>query len=33
MIQGLSPLTFIVRDFDKMALIVAQALAGENVYS
>jgi fosfomycin resistance protein FosX len=33
MIQGLSHLTFIVRDLDKMALIITQVLGGEEVYS
>jgi fosfomycin resistance protein FosX len=33
MIQGLSHLTFIVRDLDKMAEIITQVLGGEEVYS
>jgi fosfomycin resistance protein FosX len=32
-IQGLSHLTFIVRDLDKMARIITQVLGGEEVYS
>jgi fosfomycin resistance protein FosX len=33
MIQGLSHLTFIVRDLDKMARIITEVLGGEEVYS
>jgi fosfomycin resistance protein FosX len=33
MIQGLSHLTFIVRDLDKMADIITKVLSGEEVYS
>lgn len=33
LIQGLSHLTFIVRDLDKMARIVVEVLGGEEVYS
>lgn len=33
MIQGLSHLTFIVRDLDKMALIITEVLGGAEVYS
>jgi fosfomycin resistance protein FosX len=33
MIQGLSHLTFIVRDLDKMADIITEVLGGEEVYS
>jgi fosfomycin resistance protein FosX len=33
MIQGLSHLTFIVRDLDKMADIITAVLGGEEVYS
>jgi fosfomycin resistance protein FosX len=33
MIQGLSHLTFIVRDLDKMAQIITEVLGGEEVYS
>jgi fosfomycin resistance protein FosX len=33
MIQGLSHLTFIVRDLDRMARIITQVLGGEEVYS
>ncbi len=33
MIQGLSHLTFIVRDLDKMSAIITQVLGGEEVYS
>jgi fosfomycin resistance protein FosX len=33
MIQGLSHLTFIVRDLDKMNLICTQVLGGKEVYS
>jgi fosfomycin resistance protein FosX len=33
MIQGLSHLTFVVRDLDKMARIVIEVLGGEEVYS
>jgi fosfomycin resistance protein FosX len=33
MIQGLSHLTFIVRDLNKMAEIIMQVLGGEEVYS
>jgi fosfomycin resistance protein FosX len=33
MVQGLSRLTFIVRDLDKMSLICTQVLGGEEVYS
>jgi fosfomycin resistance protein FosX len=33
MIQGLSHLTFIVRDLDKMAEIITKVLGGEEVYS
>jgi fosfomycin resistance protein FosX len=33
MIQGLSHLTFIVRDLDKMAEIITEVLGGEEVYS
>jgi fosfomycin resistance protein FosX len=33
MIQGLSHLTFIVRDIDKMAQIITEVLGGEEVYS
>ncbi len=33
MIQGLSHLTFIVRDLDKMGAIITQVLGGEEVYS
>ncbi len=33
MIQGLSHLTFIVRDLDKMARIIINVLGGEEVYS
>jgi fosfomycin resistance protein FosX len=33
MIQGLSHLTFIVRDLDKMAHIIIDVLGGEEVYS
>jgi catechol 2,3-dioxygenase-like lactoylglutathione lyase family enzyme len=32
-IQGLSHLTFIVRDLEKMSLIITQVLGGEEVYS
>jgi fosfomycin resistance protein FosX len=33
MIQGLSHLTFIVRDLDKMARIITEVLGGDEVYS
>jgi fosfomycin resistance protein FosX len=33
MIEGLSHLTFIVRDLDKMCLIITEVLGGEEVYS
>ncbi len=33
MIQGLSHLTFIVRDLDKMSAIITQVLGGEEVYA
>jgi fosfomycin resistance protein FosX len=33
MIEGLSHLTFIVRDLDKMGLIITEVLGGEEVYS
>lgn len=33
MIQGLSHLTFIVRDLDKMSLIITEVLGGSEVYS
>jgi fosfomycin resistance protein FosX len=33
MIQGLSHLTFIVRDLDKMSRIITQVLGGEEVYT
>ncbi len=33
MIQGLSHFTFIVRDLDKMAIIITDVLGGEEVYS
>jgi fosfomycin resistance protein FosX len=33
MIQGLSRLTFIVRDLDKMSLICTQLLGGKEVYT
>jgi fosfomycin resistance protein FosX len=33
MIQGLSHLTFIVRDLDKMADVITKVLGGEEVYS
>jgi fosfomycin resistance protein FosX len=33
MIQGLSHITFIVRDLEKMALIITEVLGGEEVYS
>jgi fosfomycin resistance protein FosX len=33
MIQGLSHLTFIVRDLNKMAAIIIKVLGGEEVYS
>ncbi len=33
MISGLSHLTFVVRDLEKMALIIVEVLGGEEVYS
>jgi fosfomycin resistance protein FosX len=33
MIQGLSHLTFIVRDLDRMSAVITQVLGGEEVYS
>jgi fosfomycin resistance protein FosX len=33
MIQGLSHLTFIVRDLDKMSAIITEVLGGEEIYS
>jgi fosfomycin resistance protein FosX len=33
MIQGLSHLTFIVRDLDRMSRIITQVLGGEEVYA
>jgi fosfomycin resistance protein FosX len=33
LIQGLSHLTFIVRDLDKMSRIIVEVLGGEEVYS
>ncbi len=33
MIQGLSHLTFIVRDLDKMSAIITEVLGGEEVYT
>jgi fosfomycin resistance protein FosX len=33
MLQGLSHLTFIVRDLEKMARIITEVLGGEEVYS
>lgn len=33
MIQGLSHLTFVVRDLDQMSLIITEVLGGEEVYS
>jgi fosfomycin resistance protein FosX len=33
MIEGLSHLTFIVRDLDKMSLIITEVLGGKEVYS
>jgi fosfomycin resistance protein FosX len=33
MIEGLSHLTFVVRDVDRMALIVTEVLGGQEVYS
>jgi fosfomycin resistance protein FosX len=33
MIEGLSHLTFTVRDLEKMALIITEVLGGEEVYS
>ena len=33
MIQGLSHLTFIVRDLDKMARVITEVLGGEEIYS
>lgn len=33
MIQGLSHLTFIVRDLDKMSKIIVEVLGGEEVYA